>query len=68
MGHKPHADVISIEIGTIVLNGIDEMKKKTQNMHNELFELISSLSDGTSDRSASVCTPYVPQNLSQIRV
>jgi hypothetical protein len=63
MEHNTCANVISIKIGTIVFNSIDEMKKQTQNMHNELLELISSLSDGTSDRSTSVCTPCIPQHL-----
>jgi hypothetical protein len=47
---------MQIDIGTIHFRSIDEMKQKTENMHHELLELISSLSDDTSlDRSSLVC-------------
>ncbi|KAJ7927018.1 P-loop containing nucleoside triphosphate hydrolase protein [Mycena leptocephala] len=48
-------EVFKIKIGTISFTGIVDMKQKTENMHNELLELISTLSDGTSDdRSSSL--------------
>jgi hypothetical protein len=49
----------------MVFDGIDEMKQKMENMHRELLQLISTLSDGTlSDTSSLVCMPRVPRHLS----
>ncbi|KAJ7875671.1 hypothetical protein B0H13DRAFT_2549577 [Mycena leptocephala] len=46
-----------IETGVTIHNSISEMKKYTEKIHEELLELISTLSDGKiSDRSSS---PYV---------
>ncbi|KAJ7939814.1 hypothetical protein B0H13DRAFT_1850578 [Mycena leptocephala] len=48
-------EIFKINIGTINFQTINEMKQKTDNMHNELLELISTFSDGTlSDTSSSV--------------
>ncbi|KAJ7805482.1 hypothetical protein B0H13DRAFT_1930165 [Mycena leptocephala] len=52
-GLEEAREVFKIEIGTTTFNTIDEMKEKTVNMHNELLELIATLSNGTlSDRSS----------------
>jgi hypothetical protein len=52
----PATDRVQVEIGVITSNSINEMKQKTVNMHNEVLELIATLSDSTlSDRSSSVC-------------
>ncbi|KAJ7791134.1 hypothetical protein B0H14DRAFT_3567829 [Mycena olivaceomarginata] len=46
-------ETFKVNIGTINFNNINETKQKTENMHHELLELISTLSDGTlSDRSS----------------
>jgi hypothetical protein len=64
IGHNTTTDGIQNDIATVTFNSVVEMKQKTENMHNELLELIATLSDGTiSDRCSSVCTPYVPQPL-----
>ncbi|KAJ7889983.1 hypothetical protein B0H13DRAFT_1887836 [Mycena leptocephala] len=47
-------EVFKAEIGTMTFNSMDEMKQKTKDMHNELLELISMLSDDTSDTSSLV--------------
>jgi hypothetical protein len=45
-----------IKSPTTLLDNLAEMQKDTQNMHEELLELISNLSDATiSDRASSVC-------------
>jgi hypothetical protein len=44
-----------------VFNDIAKMKKISEDIHNELLEQISMLSDGTtSDRSSSVRTKSIP--------
>ncbi|KAJ7107003.1 hypothetical protein C8R44DRAFT_858093 [Mycena epipterygia] len=44
-----------VETGLLIPNNIAEMQKKTHDMHQELLELVESLSDGTtSDRSSSI--------------
>ncbi|KAJ7493526.1 hypothetical protein FB451DRAFT_1490663 [Mycena latifolia] len=60
-GLQQTLDVFKMD--TIVFNDIIEMKKTAENTHNELLEMISSLSDGTlSDRSSSNYTyPRVVQ-------
>ncbi|KAJ6603298.1 hypothetical protein DFH09DRAFT_1458693 [Mycena vulgaris] len=58
-------EVFQIQGGLSILADITEIRGKTQQMHNELLELISSLSDdATSDRSYSM---YVSLNDSQNR-
>ncbi|KAJ7828411.1 hypothetical protein B0H13DRAFT_1917100 [Mycena leptocephala] len=58
-------EVFKIEIGTMVFDGIDEMKQKMENMHRKLLQLISTLSGGTlSDTSSLV---YQGSNPSQNR-
>ncbi|KAJ7896529.1 hypothetical protein B0H13DRAFT_2338377 [Mycena leptocephala] len=58
-------EVLKTETGIVVLNSIEEMRQKTENMQNDLLELISTLSDGTlSDGSSSV---YLGSNPSQNR-
>jgi hypothetical protein len=52
-----NSDGVQIDIGTTRFKTIDEMQQETENMHNEVLELIATLSDGTlSDRSSSVCS------------
>ncbi|KAJ7927027.1 hypothetical protein B0H13DRAFT_1861789 [Mycena leptocephala] len=57
-------EVFKIEIGTISFTGIVDMKQKTENMHNELLEFISTLSNSTSDDNSSVYTSNRSQNSS----
>ncbi|KAJ7131134.1 hypothetical protein C8R44DRAFT_904167 [Mycena epipterygia] len=46
--------VFAIETGLTIANNMAEMQKKIQNMHQELLELVETLSDGsTSDSSLS---------------
>jgi hypothetical protein len=48
-------NLIQIDNGTTLFGNISEMQKKSERMHKELLELISTLSDGTiSDHSSSV--------------
>ncbi|KAJ7869419.1 hypothetical protein B0H13DRAFT_1896660 [Mycena leptocephala] len=55
VGLKEALDVFKIDSGATVLDSIHEMKNKTEIMHREILELISTLSDGTaSDRSSSI--------------
>ncbi|KAJ7903111.1 P-loop containing nucleoside triphosphate hydrolase protein, partial [Mycena leptocephala] len=56
-------EVFKIGSDVTIFNSISEMKRQTETMHNELLELISTLSDGTiSDRSSSI---YHDGNYSQ---
>jgi hypothetical protein len=43
------------------------MKEKTANMHNELLELIATLSNGTLSDRSSVCASCVLQNTLQFQ-
>ncbi|KAJ7861934.1 hypothetical protein B0H13DRAFT_1726276 [Mycena leptocephala] len=62
-GLEEALEVFETETGMSVFNSVDEMKQKTENMYNELLELISTLSDGTlTDRSSSI---YLASNRSQ---
>ncbi|KAJ7793992.1 hypothetical protein B0H14DRAFT_3558461 [Mycena olivaceomarginata] len=48
-------DAFKIETGVNFFNSIAEMQDQTQELHEELLELISMVSDGTiSDRSSSI--------------
>ncbi|KAJ7083785.1 hypothetical protein C8R44DRAFT_862383 [Mycena epipterygia] len=47
--------VFQVETGLIITDNVAQMNKKTQDMHQELMELVANLSDdSTSDRSSSI--------------
>ncbi|KAJ7453771.1 hypothetical protein FB451DRAFT_1565458 [Mycena latifolia] len=52
-GLQDASEVFKIEAGVTLIESITEMQSKTQNMHNELMELIAALSDETSSDKAS---------------
>ncbi|KAF8167063.1 hypothetical protein K438DRAFT_1774801 [Mycena galopus ATCC 62051] len=52
-----------IDQGFSIFRNISEMQKKADNMHKELLELVSTLSDGTT--SDSSCSIYPSDNSSQ---
>ncbi|KAJ7116852.1 hypothetical protein C8R44DRAFT_854592 [Mycena epipterygia] len=45
--------VFKVETGLIIANNMAEMYKKTQSMHQELLDLVGSLSDGSSSDESS---------------
>jgi hypothetical protein len=48
-----------VEVGANLLTNISEMQRKADSLHQELLELISSLSDQTtSDRESSVSSSW----------
>ncbi|KAF7345773.1 hypothetical protein MVEN_01597900 [Mycena venus] len=51
------AEVFKIETGVSTLNNIVEMHKKSENIHKELLELISTMSDDTHSDSFSSIYP-----------
>ncbi|KAJ6556232.1 P-loop containing nucleoside triphosphate hydrolase protein [Mycena capillaripes] len=54
-GLQEAMDVFKIDSGAVVFDSLDEMKNKTETMHREILELISTLSDGSiSDQSSSI--------------
>ncbi|KAJ7485963.1 hypothetical protein FB451DRAFT_67446 [Mycena latifolia] len=56
-GVEQAVEVFKIETGVTALGNITQMQHETQRMHQEVLELISTLSDGTtSDRSSSIYT------------
>ncbi|KAJ7142606.1 hypothetical protein C8R44DRAFT_725944 [Mycena epipterygia] len=47
--------IFTVEAGLLLIESITEMEQKTQKMHQELLELVSNLSDGsTSDTASSI--------------
>ncbi|KAF7332974.1 ATPase-AAA-core domain-containing protein [Mycena venus] len=64
-GLQEALDMFKIDSGAIVLDSVDEMKSKTETMHREILELISTLSDGTVSESSSM---YDRLNNSQVRL
>ncbi|KAJ6603343.1 hypothetical protein DFH09DRAFT_1301159 [Mycena vulgaris] len=60
-GLQQAVDVFKTGTGARIFSDIMEMQKSTQDMHNELLELISTETDGTnSDGSSSVCISPPP--------
>ncbi|KAJ7122181.1 hypothetical protein C8R44DRAFT_919353 [Mycena epipterygia] len=54
-GLQQALESFKIGTGTNIFGNVAEMQKETKRMHNELLELIATLSDGTtSDRSSSI--------------
>ncbi|KAJ7912614.1 hypothetical protein B0H13DRAFT_2271432 [Mycena leptocephala] len=54
-GLQEALEVFKVQSGTTLLNNVGEMQKRTQQLQDELLELISNLSDGTiSDRASSL--------------
>ncbi|KAJ7443383.1 hypothetical protein FB451DRAFT_1149734 [Mycena latifolia] len=53
-GLQQALEVFKIETGVIILADVLKIQEKTEKLHEELLDLISNMTEGTSDRSSSV--------------